>query len=641
MTLDPAGDSHVASAAAEPDDTTILGTPRDGSLRPLFGVVALLFIAFPIINLFSTSADAVESVLVFIGTAVFAGLMLSTSPFLGVRVRPATGPQQAGSSAAPSIRRIAASTAAVLVLLAIAVTLSITYPNAGWFALFYYASTGASTIRSSRIAVPLMVIAGVLASLTFFSAERDVGGAVVQGLSVTIIGFTVYSAIAVRRTNRALVAARHELARLAVADERSRIARDLHDTLGHSLSVITLKSELAGRLIDEDPARAKAEMADVERVAREGDAPPLQIVAALRGDAIEQPALRTLLQATGTVPTLRRVDLTRLDQDGVRAMACRATGGIVSDERVAWLLAACEGVPALAESLLVEGVWERGGRAGPSAGRARFAGARLELISPEALLWLECLAVLRKSAQDADVAELTGLGAAATLLDRIAGLTLIVLGVQLNDATCRDAARAAASGDPSNATARATAIVSRANARSHGQIVSNFAMVGAANVNIISQPTPQMEMTTGTMVNPGGPIISRLWPPAAATSSARLAVSWPLMSARSGSAAAGSTMPGSGRDRTWMPRKWLAMAIRLRGARIAISLLAQAASGPQADGQIRPRPRALAAIAAGSVPATGAIVPSSESSPIATKSPSWSPGKAPSEAIRASAIGRS
>ena len=72
-----------------------------------------------------------------------------------------------------------------------------------------------------------------------------------------------------------------------------------------------------------------------------------------------------------------------------------------------------------------------------------------------------------------------------------------------------------------------------------------------------------------------------------------------------------------------------------------MSLLAQAASGPHADGQIKPRPSALAAIAAGSVPATGAMVPSSESSPIATKSPSWSPGSAPSAAIKASAIGRS
>ncbi len=125
---------------------------------------------------------------------------------------------------------------------------------------------------------------------------------------------------------------------------------------------------------------------------------------------------------------------------------------------------------------------------------------------------------------------------------------------------------------------------------------------------------------------PGGPTISRLWPPAAATSSARLAVSWPLMSARSGSASPGSAMPASGRDRTWVPRKWLAMAIRLRGARIAMSPLAQAASGPEAAGQMSPRPSALAAIAAGRTPATGAMVPSSDNSPSATKSPSWSPG---------------
>jgi two-component system sensor histidine kinase DesK len=50
--------------------------------------------------------------------------------------------------------------------------------------------------------------------------------------------------------------------------ERERIARDLHDILGHTLSVITLKSELASRLLDHDPRRAKAEIEDVERISR-------------------------------------------------------------------------------------------------------------------------------------------------------------------------------------------------------------------------------------------------------------------------------------------------------------------------------------------------------------------------------------
>ncbi|MEV0380926.1 histidine kinase [Nonomuraea sp. NPDC050643] len=58
-------------------------------------------------------------------------------------------------------------------------------------------------------------------------------------------------------------------ARLAVAEERLRFARDLHDLLGHSLSVITLKSELAAKLATKDEGRAAAEMADVRRLAGE------------------------------------------------------------------------------------------------------------------------------------------------------------------------------------------------------------------------------------------------------------------------------------------------------------------------------------------------------------------------------------
>jgi len=59
-----------------------------------------------------------------------------------------------------------------------------------------------------------------------------------------------------------------ELARLAVADERARFARDLHDLLGHSLSVIALKAELAGRLLREEPAEAAGHVSEIEQVAR-------------------------------------------------------------------------------------------------------------------------------------------------------------------------------------------------------------------------------------------------------------------------------------------------------------------------------------------------------------------------------------
>jgi hypothetical protein len=72
---------------------------------------------------------------------------------------------------------------------------------------------------------------------------------------------------------------------------------------------------------------------------------------------------------------------------------------------------------------------------------------------------------------------------------------------------------------------------------------------------------------------------------------------------------------GSGRDSTWVPLKWLASWVSEPAAMISISGLAQAASGPQLAGQIRPSLRELAPIAAGSTPATAAIEPSRPSSP--------------------------
>ncbi|MFG1942804.1 sensor histidine kinase [Nonomuraea sp. NPDC048826] len=91
-------------------------------------------------------------------------------------------------------------------------------------------------------------------------------------------------------------------ARLAVAEERLRFARDLHDLLGHSLSVITLKSELAAKLAAKDAGKAEAEMADVRRLAGES---LMEVQLAVDGyrslDLDEELArARTALEAAGT-----------------------------------------------------------------------------------------------------------------------------------------------------------------------------------------------------------------------------------------------------------------------------------------------------------------------------------------------------
>jgi two-component system sensor histidine kinase DesK len=71
------------------------------------------------------------------------------------------------------------------------------------------------------------------------------------------------------RMNRKLRKANDEIEHLAKVAERERIARDLHDVLGHTLSVITLKSELAGKLMDRDPQRAAKEISEVEEISRQ------------------------------------------------------------------------------------------------------------------------------------------------------------------------------------------------------------------------------------------------------------------------------------------------------------------------------------------------------------------------------------
>jgi len=71
------------------------------------------------------------------------------------------------------------------------------------------------------------------------------------------------------RMNRRLRKANEEIEHLATVAERERIARDLHDVLGHTLSVITLKSELAGKLIERDPERAGKEIREVEQISRQ------------------------------------------------------------------------------------------------------------------------------------------------------------------------------------------------------------------------------------------------------------------------------------------------------------------------------------------------------------------------------------
>ena len=141
--------------------------------------------------------------------------------------------------------------------------------NAGSATFFIYAASFAPFMAETEIGgaklIALIVGCGALES---FLLHLGTGFYIYAcGFPIIIGGGNIFFA----QRNRAMEKLRlasEEIEHLAKVAERERIARDLHDVLGHTLSIIILKSELAGKLIDRDPDRAKAEIADVEQTSR-------------------------------------------------------------------------------------------------------------------------------------------------------------------------------------------------------------------------------------------------------------------------------------------------------------------------------------------------------------------------------------
>ena len=121
--------------------------------------------------------------------------------------------------------------------------------------------------------------------------------------------FAAYGVGQVLKRNIELAQARQQLVELAVFQERERLSRDVHDILGHSLTVITVKTELAGRLLEasgDGDSRARAELADAARLAREALADVRATVSGMRHLSLtgELAAARQALDAAGIAADL-------------------------------------------------------------------------------------------------------------------------------------------------------------------------------------------------------------------------------------------------------------------------------------------------------------------------------------------------
>jgi two-component system sensor histidine kinase DesK len=165
--------------------------------------------------------------------------------------------------------------------------------------LVYIAASAVLLLPRRQALLVVLVLAATppLASLVIpsWGSSDDIVFAILLG------AFASFAVVRLAERNSELVAAQVEIHRLAVAGERARAARDLHDILGHSLTVVAIKAELAGRLLEVDTGRAAKEIAEVERLARDALADVRRTVGAYREVtlATELASARSALSAAG------------------------------------------------------------------------------------------------------------------------------------------------------------------------------------------------------------------------------------------------------------------------------------------------------------------------------------------------------
>lgn len=184
-------------------------------------------------------------------------------------------------------------------------TTFILWPALGWDVMAMWVLVGAligicmfTTVRTALVA---LILTAAAVAFEYFGGETSTGitwlPAVIWSVAMMISGFSRQRAAIAQ-----LRATRHELAALAVEQERGRVARDIHDILGHSLTAITVKAELTGMLIDADrPAEARTEVTAVEELARGALADVRSTVAGYRGVTVtgELAGARAMLESAG------------------------------------------------------------------------------------------------------------------------------------------------------------------------------------------------------------------------------------------------------------------------------------------------------------------------------------------------------
>ncbi|GHH50003.1 two-component sensor histidine kinase [Streptomyces umbrinus] len=193
-----------------------------------------------------------------------------------------------------------------------------------WLVLFVYVSVASGAALPPRLA--RLTVPGVSALMTVIALSVPEGNEYLASLLLPALlgGFAMVGVRTLIRTTIELREARATVAQLAANEERLRLARDLHDLLGHSLSLITLKSELAGRMLPEHPDKAAQQVADIENVSRQAMVDVREAVTGYRRPRLtgELAGVRVALTAAGITAELpAEPDLTGVASETESALA--------------------------------------------------------------------------------------------------------------------------------------------------------------------------------------------------------------------------------------------------------------------------------------------------------------------------------
>ncbi len=157
---------------------------------------------------------------------------------------------------------------------------------------------------------PWAIIATAVAAASWLGFALGWGGAVGGAFTVLASGFGTYAFYRLTEVVAELQRTRSQLAAAAVREERLRMSRDLHDLLGHSLSLIVVKAEAVRRIGPRDPATVVAHAQDIESIGRQALTEVRQAVAGYRGNGLAEELARaeTALAAAGVQLTVAAPD---------------------------------------------------------------------------------------------------------------------------------------------------------------------------------------------------------------------------------------------------------------------------------------------------------------------------------------------